>query len=136
MASPYAFDAAAMNSWLRSSRRAISRASWLSLACARWLSQVATLDVRPSTTDPASADSVERYAISIWPLIPTGGPAIGSIDHAFAIHGRHRCDRRWLHLRGRRPEVLSPAVARAAEGVLGGSRASTTDRRLDRRRWL
>ncbi len=27
-------------------------------------------------------------------------------------------------------------LVRAAEGVLGGSRASTTDRRLDRRRWL
>jgi len=27
-------------------------------------------------------------------------------------------------------------LVRAAEGELGGSRASTTNRRLDRRRWL
>src|SRR5882762_8397671 len=85
MASPYAFDAAAMNSLYRSSRRAISRASWLSLAWERWPSQVATPDVRPPTTDPASADSVERYAISILSALnPCDERAVGNLDRAFA----------------------------------------------------
>src|SRR5271155_3587686 len=64
-ASPYAFDAATMKSVYRYSRRDRSWASWPALAWARWLSQVVKPDVRPPTTDPASADSAETYATSI-----------------------------------------------------------------------
>jgi hypothetical protein len=65
MASPYVFDAATMKSLKSSYRRDISWASCPAFAWARWLSQVVKPDVRPPTTDPASADSAETYATSM-----------------------------------------------------------------------
>src|SRR5438034_3159201 len=54
-----------MKSLERSSRCDLSCASCPALAWARWLSQVVKPEVRPPTTDPASAESAEMDATSI-----------------------------------------------------------------------